>query len=41
MEGLADFAIVHSYLDTANKWGINKLDALRPLFTTGDGYHQR
>lgn len=35
VEGLADFAIVHSYLDTANKWGINKLDALRQLFTTG------
>ncbi len=35
VQGLADFAIVHSYLDTANKWGINKLDALRQLFTTG------
>ncbi|UQX11833.1 hypothetical protein [Candidatus Mycobacterium methanotrophicum] len=23
------------YLDTANKWGINKLHALRQLFTTG------
>lgn len=34
VQGLADFAIVHSYLDTANKWGINKLDALRQLFTT-------
>jgi Transposase IS66 family len=29
MQGFTDFAIVHSYLDTANKWGINKLDALR------------
>lgn len=35
VQGLTDFAIVHSYLDTANKWGINKLDALRKLFTTG------
>lgn len=35
VQGLADFAIVHSYLDTANKWGIDKLDALRQLFTTG------
>lgn len=35
MQGLADFAIVHSYLDTANKWGIDKLNALRKLFTTG------
>jgi transposase len=35
VQGLADFAIVHSYLDTANKWGIDKLNALRKLFTTG------
>ena len=35
VQGLADFAIVHSYLDTANKWGIDKLDALQQLFTTG------
>jgi transposase len=35
VQGLTDFAIVHSYLDTANKWGINKLNALRNLFTTG------
>jgi len=26
---------VHSYLDTATKWGIDKLDALHQLFTTG------
>ena len=32
IEGLADFAIVHSYLSTAAKWGISKLDALRDLF---------
>jgi transposase len=30
--GLADFAIVQSYLSTAAKWGISKLDALRALF---------
>lgn len=35
LQGLTDFAIVHSYLDTANKWGIPKLAALRQLFTTG------
>jgi len=35
VQGLTDFAIVHSYLDTANKWGIDKLNALRKLFTTG------
>jgi transposase len=33
--GLTDFAIVASYLDTATKWGLNKLDALNQLFTTG------
>jgi transposase len=32
IEGLADFAIVQSYLSTAAKWGISKLDALRTLF---------
>jgi transposase len=35
LQGLADFAIVQSYLDTATKWGLDKLDALRQLFTTG------
>ena len=30
--GLADFAVVQSYLSTATKWGIPKLDALRSLF---------
>jgi transposase len=34
LQGLIDFAIVHSYLDTTTKWGIDKLDALRQLFTT-------
>jgi transposase len=32
IDGLADFAIVQSYLSTAAKWGISKLDALRDLF---------
>ena len=32
LEGLADFALVQSYLSTAAKWGISKLDALRDLF---------
>jgi transposase len=35
LDGLADFAIVQSYLSTAAKWGITKLDALTQLFTTG------
>jgi len=33
--GLADFAIVQSYLSTAGKWGIDALDALTMLFTDG------
>jgi transposase len=32
LDGLADFAIVQSYLSTATKWGIAKIDALRGLF---------
>jgi transposase len=32
IDGLADFALVQSYLSTATKWGISKLDALRDLF---------
>jgi transposase len=32
IDGLADFALVQSYLSTAAKWGISKLDALRDLF---------
>lgn len=35
LDGLIDFAIVQSYLDTATKWGEDKLDVLRQLFTTG------
>jgi len=33
LDGLADFAVVQSYLSTAAKWGIPKIDALRGLFT--------
>jgi len=33
LQGLADFAIVESYLSTADKWGITRIDALRGLFT--------
>jgi transposase len=32
LDGLADFALVQSYLFTAAKWGISKLGALRDLF---------
>ena len=32
LDGLADFALVQSYLSTAAKWGISKLDVLRDLF---------
>jgi transposase len=32
LQGLADFAVVQSYLSTAGKWGIPKIDALRGLF---------
>jgi transposase len=35
LEGLTDFAIVQSYLSTASKWGLDTLDALTRLFTTG------
>jgi hypothetical protein len=33
--GLTDLAVVHSYLSTADKWGLDKLEAPRQLFTTG------
>ena len=33
--GLADFAIIQSYLSTTAKWGIDALDALTQLFTDG------
>jgi transposase len=32
LDGLADFAVVQSYLSTATKWGIPKIEALRGLF---------
>ena len=32
LTGLAEFALVQSYLSTAAKWGISKLHALRDLF---------
>ena len=32
LTGLAEFALVQSYLSTATKWGVSKLDALRDLF---------
>jgi len=35
LQGLADFAVVQSYLSTAAKWGIDALDALTQLFTSG------
>jgi len=35
LEGLADFAVVQSYLSTAAKWGIDQLGALTQLFTDG------
>lgn len=35
LQGLVDFAVVQSYLDTATKWGLDKLDVLYQLFTTG------
>ncbi len=35
LEGLADFAVVQSYLSTAAKWGIDAPDALTQLFTAG------
>jgi transposase len=35
LQGLADFAIVQSYLATARKWGLDSLAALTTLFTDG------
>ena len=32
LQGLADFALIQSYLSTAAKWGISKLGALHDLF---------
>lgn len=35
LAGLADFAVVASYLSTATKWGLDSYDVLTKLFTTG------
>jgi transposase len=35
LQGLTEFAVVHSYLNTATKWGKDKYQALTELFTTG------
>lgn len=35
LDGLTEFAVVHSYLNTAHKWGKDKYEALIQLFTTG------
>jgi transposase len=35
LQGLADFAVVQSYLSTAASWGITRFEALHRLFTTG------
>lgn len=35
LQGLIDFAVVQSYLSTATKWGIDTLEAMTRLFTTG------
>ncbi|MBI1758941.1 MAG: IS66 family transposase [Actinobacteria bacterium] len=35
LQGLTDFAVVHSHLNTATKWGQDTLDVLYQLFTTG------
>ena len=35
LQGLTEFAVVHSYLATAHKWGKDKYQVLTELFTTG------
>ena len=35
LTGVADFAVVRSYLSTATKWGLDSYDVLTQLFTTG------
>lgn len=35
LAGVADFAVVQSYLSTAAKWGLDSFDVLTELFTTG------
>lgn len=38
LAGLTEFALVHSYLNTAHKWGLDKLQVLQQLFTPVSGY---
>jgi transposase len=35
LQGLIDFAVVQSYLSTTTKWGLDTLEAMTRLFTTG------
>jgi transposase len=35
LQGLLDFAVVQSYLSTATKWGLDTLEVMTRLFTTG------
>lgn len=35
LAGVADFAVMRSYLSTAAKWGLDSYDVLTQLFTTG------
>lgn len=35
LAGLTEFALVHSYPNTAHKWGHRQLQVLQQLFTTG------
>jgi transposase len=37
LDGLANFAVIQSYLSTAGKWGIPKIDVLRGLFSGNPG----
>jgi hypothetical protein len=39
-QGLTEFTVVHSYLNTVTKWGEDKYKALTALFTTAPGYPQ-
>ena len=41
LHGLADIAIVQSYLSTATKWDLDQHDTLYQLVTPVPGYHQR
>ena len=41
LHGLADIAIVQSYLSAATKWDLDQHDTLYQLVTPVPGYHQR